>query len=80
MNAWNRFWKPLTGRCPYCNDKFITVPSETGFGSRYRVCPNHHYVEETVPAADTVLVYELDGATIDHPVLHQIDPGQSFKG
>jgi hypothetical protein len=76
MNVWTRFWKPLTGRCPYCSDKLITVPSETGFGSRYRACPNHHYVEETVPAADTVLVYDKNGALISHPVLEQLQAGE----
>jgi hypothetical protein len=78
MNAWQRFWKPLTGRCPFCSDKLVTAPSETGFGSRYRVCPNQHYVEETVPAADTVLVYELDGDVIEHPVFDVIQPDK-FK-
>ncbi len=76
VNAWNRFWKPLTGRCPYCNDKLITVPSKTGFGSRYRACPNHHYVEETVPAADTVLVYDLNGEVINHPVWDELNSDQ----
>lgn len=76
MNPWTRFWKPLTGRCPYCSDKLITVPSETGFGSRYRACPNHHYLEEAVPAADTVLVYDLNGATVNHPIWEQIDAEQ----
>ena len=73
MNAWNRFWKPLTGRCPYCSVKFVTFPSETGFGSQYRACPNYHYVEELVPAADTVLVHQLDGLAIKHPVFEKIE-------
>ncbi|MFD2168894.1 hypothetical protein [Tumebacillus lipolyticus] len=73
MNAWQRFWKPLTGRCPYCSEKLISTLSQTGFSSRYRVCPNHHYVEETVPAADTVLIYQQDGAAIDHPVFAMIE-------
>lgn len=76
MNTWNRFWKPLTGRCPYCSDKLVTVPSKTGFGSRYRACPNQHYVEETVPAADTVLIYDLNGDVIDHPALDELNSDQ----
>ncbi|WP_132943738.1 hypothetical protein [Tumebacillus sp. BK434] len=79
MNPWKRFWKPLTGRCPYCSVKLLSTPSETGFGGRYRACPNQHYVEETVPAADTVLVYELNGAVIDHPVFTVIEPRKPIK-